>query len=194
MLVEEWKEQCPLLHDIIWRLTTTSSTSRCTVQTTASRLQDGVLLLSSLCYVQSQTHNTIPHFLGLFLHSCGVQRTALDALHAIGLTSPYSTLLKWTNNYTLSRDLAAEVPVGSILMIIFDNYNRSVNRQHWRIDGDISNLTTDCIAQLVCVLHVDPAWQSLDYRRHRSKVISVDDFRPYEPLRFLSGLAYALIP
>ena len=102
VLVEEWKEQCPLLHDIIRRLTTTSSTSRCTVQTTASRLQHGVLLLSSLCYVQSQTHNTIPHFLGLFLHSCGVQQTALDALHAIGLTSPYSTLLKWMNNYTLS--------------------------------------------------------------------------------------------
>ena len=77
-------------------------------------------------------------------------------------------------------------------MIIFDNYNRSVNWQHWRIDGDISNLTTDCIAQLVCVLHVDPAWQSLDYHRHRSKVISVDDFWPCEPLHFLSGLAYAL--
>ena len=168
--------RCPLLHDFIRRLTTTPNTSRSTVHTNSSRLQSGVLLLSALCYTQSQSHNAIPRFLGLFLHSCGVRRTALDALHAIGLTTPYSSLLSWMNNYTHHRDIAKEVPPDSMLMIIFDNYNRSVNRRHWRIDSDVSNITTDCIAQLVCVMHVDPACQSLDNRRHRTRIISPADF------------------
>jgi hypothetical protein len=105
-----------------------------------SRFSRIVMILAILCYSFCPRGGiNLPTLIGLYLHSKGVKRVAIELLHHLGITVSYDTIMN--NIRTLSKDsadAAAKVGQAPNAVTVYDNFEQTEGVREQRIESNSS--------------------------------------------------------